>query len=105
MKDLESIERAIEAEVEDYVNELCAEEEHEFNCIDIDFTVDGVDYSATVDVWSNHTFTPCYEYDKFNQPWYMGRDVELDDFEYEISDLWDGETEEYIIKNGKTINQ
>lgn len=105
MRDLEPIKKALESKVKDYLERCCSETECYSEDIDLDVTIDGVEFSATVSVTGEFSFEPCYESDKYGISHYRGDECNLEDFDFEIKDLWDSEIEEYIVENFKTITK
>lgn len=105
MRDLESIKKALENEVRDYLERRACETEKYSEEIDLEVCVDGVEYCAIVSVTCHYSHEPHYETDKFGISYYMGDWSNLDDFDLEIRDLWDSEAEEYIVEDFKTIEK
>lgn len=103
MRDLESIKKAFESKVKDYLESCCSETECYSEDIDLDVTVDGVEFSAIISANGYFSFEPYYESDKFGISHYLGNECNLEDFDFEIKDLWDSEIEEYIVEDYKTI--
>ena len=103
MRDLEPIKKALESKVEEYLENCCSEDACYSEDIELDVTVNGVEFAATVSVNGYFSFEPYYESDKFGISHYLGDECHLDDFDYAIKDLWDSEVEEYIVADYKTI--
>ena len=105
MKDLKSIEKALESKVKEYLENCCSEDECYSEETEFDVTINGIEYTATVCVNGYFSFEPYYESDKFGISHYLGDECHLNDFDYAIKDLWDSEAEEYIVDDYKTIEK
>lgn len=105
MRDLELIKKELESEVRDYLENSCCEDECLSDEIELDVTVGGVDFTATVNVNGHFSFEPIYDSDKFGISYYMGCESSLDTFDFEIKDLWDDEIEEYIVKDYNEVEK
>ena len=105
MRDLDLIKKELESKVRNYLETCCSEDESFSEDIDLDVTVGGVDFSATVSVNAHFSIEPSYESDKFGISYFMGNECRLDTFGFEIKDLWDSEIEEDIIENYRTVER
>ena len=105
MRDLDLIKKELESKVRDYLETCCSEDEWLSEDIELDVSVNGVDFSATVSVNGYFSFEPFYESDKFGISHFMGNECNLDTFDYEIKYLWDDEIEEYIVEDYKPVEK
>ena len=105
MRDLDAIKKELDSKVRDYLENCCSEDEYLSEDIELDVTVNGVDFSATVSVNGYFSFEPFYESDKFGISHFRGNECNLDTFDFTIKDLWDAEIEEYIVEDYKTIEK
>ncbi len=86
----------LEQEVKNYLSDYSSEDESFSEDLELDVTVGGVVYSATVSVNASFSFEPIYESDKYGISYHVGDTCSLEDFDFQIKDLWDSEVEDYI---------
>ena len=105
MRDLNKFREVIEEEVNTFLESYDDDRESISQEIDIDFEIDGVEYSATVEVDASFDFVPNYEYDIYDIEVYVGSTPVLESSEFYIKHLWDNEIEEYIIEDYKQTDK
>lgn len=97
MRDLNEFREVIADKVDAFLESYNDDSEYFNDEIEIDFEIDGVEYSATVAVDANFDMVPQYEYDIYDIEVYVGSTPVLESSDFEIVNLWDNEIEEYII--------
>lgn len=105
MRDLNKFRDAVEDNVTLFLDNYCDENEYVDEDIEVEFELDGVSYSAIVNVTARFCFSPVYEYDIYNIPYYQGDEVNLENSDFSIKDLWDDEIEDYIITDYKQTDK
>lgn len=105
MRDLQIFKEAVKSTVETHVYDNIGEETYISKEIDVDFEIDGVEYSATVSVDAELSFDECFESDKFGIDVYAGQDAEIKRLNIDFKEIWDYEIEDYIIMDYKQTDK